>query len=90
MLRQQYLSRLRRFFPREIGKYRIRMHLTQERLAEKLCMSARSYIQLEHGEIGCSCLTVVLFLLLLTDDEILQLLRGIRKELQEAARHDAA
>ena len=90
MLRRQYLSRLRRFLSGEIRKYRIQWQLTQEQISERLCMAPRSYADLEHGECGCSGLTVVLFLLLLKDEEVLQLLRGARKELKEADRHDAA
>lgn len=90
MLRQQYKSHLRRFFSKEIQKYRTQCHLTQEEISERLCMAPRSYADLEHGTCGCSCLTVVLFLLLLKDEEVLQLLRSARKELKEAEQHDAA
>lgn len=90
MLRQQYSSFLRRFLSREIRRYRTQCQLTQEQLSERLCMAPRSYADLEHGICGCSGLTVMLFLLLLKDEEVLQLLHGARKELEEAGRHDAA
>lgn len=90
MLRQQYTSLLRRFFSREIGKYRVRCKLTQEQIAERLCMAVRSYVYLEQGLSGCSGLTVVLFFLLLKEEEVLALLDVIRKELEEAGKHDAA
>lgn len=90
MLRQQYKILLRRFLSEEIQKYRVRCQLTQEQISELLCMAPRSYADLEHGVCGCSGLTVVLFLLLLKDEEVLQLLRGARKALKEAERHDAA
>lgn len=90
MLRQQYKALLRRFFSKEIGKYRARCRLTQEQISERLCMAPRSYADLEHGDCGCSALTVVLFLLLLKDEEVLQLLHGARKALEEAGRNDAA
>lgn len=90
MLRQQYISLLRQFLSREIRKYRTRRRLTQEQLSERLCMAPRSYADLEHGICGCSGLTVVLFLLILKDEEVLQLLHGARKELEEAGHHDAA
>lgn len=90
MLRKQYKSLLRRFLSREIGKYRTQCKLTQEQISERLCMDPRSYADLEHGACGCSDLTVVLFLLLLKDEEVLQLLRSARKELKEAERHDVA
>lgn len=90
MLRQQYKTFLRRFLSGEIRKYRTQCQLTQEQISERLCMAPRSYADLEHGACGCSGLTVVLFLLMLKDEEVLQLLRGARKELKEAERHDAA
>ena len=70
MLRQQYISLLRQFLSREIRKYRTRRRLTQEQISERLCMAPRSYTDLEHGICGCSGLTVVLFLLMLKDEEV--------------------
>lgn len=90
MLRQQYKSFVGRFFSNAIGKYRAQYRLTQEQISERLCMAPRSYADLEHGESGCSGLTVTLFLLLLKDEEVLQLLHDARKELKEAEQHDAA
>ncbi|WP_300415588.1 helix-turn-helix transcriptional regulator [uncultured Oscillibacter sp.] len=90
MLRQQYKSLLSRFLSGEVRKYRTQYRLTQEQLSERLCMAPRSYADLEHGVCGCSGLTVVLFLLLLKDEEALQLLHSARKVLEEANRHDVA
>lgn len=90
MLRKQYKVHLRRFFSKEIGRCRIRKGLTQEQFAERLCMDPRSYADLEHGESGCSCLTVILFLVQLSDEEILLAVHGVKKVLEEAARHAVA
>ncbi|MDE6455033.1 MAG: helix-turn-helix domain-containing protein [Dysosmobacter sp.] len=90
MLRQKYKSFLRGFLSKEIRKYRTQRQLTQEQISERLCMAPRSYADLEHGACGCSGLTVMLFLLLLKDEEVLQLLHAAREELEEAGRHDAA
>ena len=90
MLRQQYKSLLSRFLSGEVRKYRTQYRLTQEQLSERLCVAPRSYADLEHGVCGCSGLTVVLFLLLLKDEEALQLLHSARKVLEEANRHDVA
>ena len=90
MLRQQYKSLLSRFLSGEVRKYRTQYRLTQEQLSERLCMAPRSYADLEHGVCGCSGLTVVLFLLLLKDEEAPQLLHSARKVLEEANRHDVA
>ena len=90
MLRQQYKSLLGCFLSEEVRKYRKQCRLTQEQLSERLCMAPRSYADLEHGVCGCSGLTVVLFLLQLKDEEVLQLLRSVRKVLEEAEHHDVA
>lgn len=90
MLRKQYIVFLRRFFSREVGKFRAQSHLTQEKLSEQLCMAPRSYASLEHGKSGCSGLTLMLFLLLLKNEEVIQLLDSARKELGEVGQHDAA
>lgn len=90
MLRQQYKTLMRRFFSREIRKYRLEWELTQEQLSERLCMAPRSYADLERGISGCSGLTVILFMVLLKDEEALRLIHEVRKELKGADRHDAA
>lgn len=90
MLRQQYKSLLRRFLSREIRAYRARCRLTQEQLSELLCMAPRSYADLEHGACGCSDLTVILFMLLLRNEEVLQLVHGAREAFKEVGQHGAA
>ena len=42
---------------------RARLRLTQEQMAEHLCMSPRSYIDIESGLSMCGTLTVVLLLM---------------------------
>lgn len=90
MLRQKYASLLRRFLSKELRKYRAQCQLTQEQVSEQLCMAPRSYADLEHGACGCSGLTVMLFLLLLKDEEILQLVHNAGDALKEGGRHGAA
>lgn len=90
MSRQKYKLLLRKVFSEEIKKCRTQRQLTQEQMAERLCMEPRSYIDLEHGECGCSGLTVVLFLLQLKDEEVLRLLCGVKEELKKVNRNDAA
>lgn len=90
MLRQKCISLLRRFLSRSIRKYRMQHQLTQEQLSELLYMAPRSYADLEHGTCGCSALTLIRFLLLLKDEEVLRLLHEIGQVLEEAERHDVA
>ena len=43
--------------------YRINNNLTQSQMADLLRKDYRSYVDIEHGHNGCSCITFVLFLL---------------------------
>ena len=49
------------FWVVRIRKFRIKMELTQERLAEKLCLSTRNYQKLERGVHRPSAITIILF-----------------------------
>lgn len=90
MLRQCYKLLIQRLFSSHLRQYRGQRGLTQEQMAELLCMAPRSYADLESGAYCCSGLTIILFLLLLEDEDILHLLHNARKQLREAAQHDAA
>ena len=59
------------FWVVRVREFRIKMELTQERLAEKLCLSTRNYQKLERGVHKPSAITIILFLYLLTDQEII-------------------
>ena len=63
--------------------------LTQEAMAESLRISPRSYAYLEKGSNGCSATTLMFFFLVLTGEEILQMLADFRA-LVEAEEYVAA
>ena len=67
----------------------ISKNLTQEKMAEKLAISPRAYIDLEYGKYACSMITCLLFLVRLKDEAVLQLLRECRN-LVDDADQDAA
>lgn len=90
MLRQIYKSLLRSLLSKQIRHFRSQRHLTQEQMAERLCVAPRSYADLEHEKYGCSALTVFLFLALLEDKEIIYLVRSFQKQMEQADHHDAA
>ena len=62
-MRKTYQRLIREYFCRTIFEYRMQADLTQLQMAERLCMDERSYIDLEHGKIGCSVVTLVLYLI---------------------------
>ena len=64
------------FWVVRIREFRIKMELTQERLAEKLCLSTRNYQKLERGVHKPSAIMIILFLYLLSDQEIISFIRS--------------
>lgn len=56
-----------------VREFRLKANLTQENLAEKLCLNTRNYQKLEQGVHQPSSTTLMLFLHQLTDQEILSL-----------------
>ncbi|MDO4314275.1 MAG: hypothetical protein Q4C45_00765 [Oscillospiraceae bacterium] len=59
-------------------------------MAERLRISPRSYIDLEHKRYGCSAMTFGFFLLMLDMDALIQLINDFRELIEKADQHDAA
>ena len=72
---------LKTYFQSCIEAFRHKEGLTQESMAEKLFISTRSYIDLEHGKSCCSSLTLMFFLGSLSDEECLQFIHDFKKKL---------
>lgn len=70
--------------------FRHRKNLTQEQLAALLHISARSYSDLECGKYRFSAATLILFLALLPDEEILHIIRGFLPVVAESEKKEAA
>lgn len=88
-MRRQHKQRLQRFLAAQLMRFRTEQDLSQEMMAEKLAISPRAYIDLEHGKYACSMTTCLLFLLNLKDEAVLQLLRECRSMIEKDER-DAA
>ena len=88
-MRRQYKQRMQQFLASQLMLFRTEQNLTQEKMAEKLAISPRAYIDLEHGKYACSMITCLLFLVRLKDEAVLQLLRECRN-LVDDADQDAA
>lgn len=58
--------------------YRLNHGLSQERMAEALHISPRSYNDQEHNRYGFSAMSMVYYLLLLEDQEILAFYKELR------------
>lgn len=89
-LRQYYKRLLQDFLAEQIRRYRRENGLTQERMAEALRISPRSYIDLEHGRYGCSMMTAIFFLVNLDKEPLFQLWNDLRELVKRADQHDAA
>ena len=85
----QYKALLQIFLLERIKVYRKGHKLTQENMAEFLRISPRSYAYLEKGDNGCSATTRMFFFLILTEEELLQMLADFRA-LVEAETYVAA
>lgn len=59
------------FWVVRVREFRVKMNLSQERLAEKIHVNVRNYQKLERGVHKPSAITLLLFLNLLPDQEIL-------------------
>ena len=77
------------FWVGQVRGFRLDNRLTQEKLAEALHLSARSYQKLERGVHQPSATTLTLFLGQLTDQEILAFVRTFA-QLVETARFQEA
>lgn len=89
-MRQYYKRLLQDFLAEQIRRYRRENGLTQERMAEALRISPRSYIDLEHGRYGCSMMTAIFFLVNLDKEPLFQLWNDLRELVKRADQHDAA
>ena len=86
----QYTLLLRMFMTEQIKGRRKALHFTQETMAEKLHISPRSYINIERGKSGCSAATLMFFLIILPEEELLQLCAEFRARVDEEDAHEVA
>ena len=61
-MRKQCEQILKNLFHETLVNTRYQVELTQEQMAAILMMDVRSYVELDHGNSGCSALTLCLFL----------------------------
>lgn len=78
---------LTHFLRHRLLSFRKQQKFTQEQMAQKLHISPRSYCDQERGLCGFSSLSLILFLLQLSDDEALRLLHQLRDLLADCEDH---
>ena len=81
-MRNHYNLILKTFFQKNLIASRNDLCISQEEMAHRLSMSSRSYVDLEHGESGCSALTLALNLVYLCPDS-LKFLNELKDALEE-------
>lgn len=69
-MRKQYVKVFRICFQRCLHNARVDLGLSQEQMAERMEMSSRCYVNLEHGKSSCSGLTLALYLIYVCDDPV--------------------
>lgn len=84
---RQYKTLLQVFLHNSIYTYRKEKGYSQERMAELLHISPRSYIDQEHGKYSFSALSVIFFLISIPEELVLSLLRAFKKLVQEEEEH---
>ena len=68
-MRDLYKQALKVCFHRELFHTRMEvLDVTQEEMAQRLCLSCRSYVDLDHGQAACSAVTLALFLVYICND----------------------
>lgn len=83
-------EKLKAILKRELKKIRYKRGMTQEQMAEKLGISPRSYLELEHGRRAPSTMSLVRFLLLLREEELFPLLKELWALAEEEEGNDVA
>lgn len=67
-MRKHYIKVLKVFFHNKLFYARETLGITQEEMAHRLAMAARTYVDLDHGKTSCSALTLALFLIYVCND----------------------
>lgn len=78
------------FWVVRIREFRTKMNLSQEKLAEKLHVNTRNYQKLERGVHKPSAITIILFLYLLSDQEIISFIRSSGQIAEKAHSQEVA
>ncbi|WP_394272271.1 helix-turn-helix transcriptional regulator [Butyricicoccus sp.] len=74
-----YKTSFRNHLATKLKRYRHSHKLSQETMSEYLRISPRSYVDIERGRYGMSAHTLVMFMLMMSDTEVLQLIDELRK-----------
>ena len=85
-----YKQLLKELFCGHLRRFRQRMELSQDDMAERLRVSSRAYGDLERGKYCFSAVALLFFFSLLPAREVLELLKVFVKKAQALENQDAA
>ena len=69
-MRKNYIKVLKSFFHNKLFYTREALGISQEEMAQRLAMAARTYVDLDHGKTSCSALTLARFLIYVCTDPV--------------------
>ena len=69
-MRNHYKQVLKVYFHDKVFRARVELNISQEEMAHRLGLSCRSYVDLDHGEVCCSAVTLVMFLIYICADPL--------------------
>ena len=69
-MRKHYTNVLKSFFCDKLLHTREALGFSQEEMAHRLAMAARTYVDLDHGKTSCSALTLARFLIYVCADPV--------------------
>ncbi len=85
-----YKQLLKELFCGHLRRFRQRMELSQDEMAERLRVSSRAYGDLERGKYCFSAVALLFFFSQLPEREVLELLKVFVKKAQALENQDAA
>lgn len=80
----RYKNLITSFFMLRLRAFRAERGISQERMAELLRMSPRSYFDIEHGKYGLSAASLCFFLIALSEREVTELLKAFRETVEKS------
>ena len=87
-LRKTYEKILKEHIHKHLIGKREELRLSQVKMADKLIMDTRSYVNLDHGKSGCSSLTLALYLINFCEDPK-EYLDELRDAFEDESKHTA-
>lgn len=87
---RKYTMLVRKHLVGWVRRTRVLENLTQEKMSEQLRMSTRAYSSLEHEKSGLSATTLMFFLSILPQKDILQLIEEFQKEFHQVEENEDA